>query len=569
MSLVGVVIDIAAEYTGAPAFKKASQATTQLERGLKKLGVTQKLAFAALTAGALAYSKKATEAAMKDQQAQALLANQLKNVGLAYAAIPVERFIKSMQDQTGILDDQLRPAFSELARVTGSVLKTQNLMTLAFNVSKGAGVEYSQVINDLSQAYVGNLKGLKKYDLGLTQAELTAMSFAQIQDLMAKNFAGAGAASLDTYAGKMSLLQVSLADASETIGGSLLDNMSKLAGNNGISGVQTSIDKLALGFSDVINGARVIGEKIMQFKAIIIPAAVAIGAAFFPVTTAIAAGVFLLSKLGSKNRIAKNNVTPAVQAEVDKSNAAKAAAAEKAAEKRNKELAKLAKQQTQAIKDQAKIKQSSAIFDLQQIQIVAALKKNISEEERTKLELQSALLMGNVSEATRLIKELASAQGITQELRTWLLTLPTAKNPFEAWMSYLDAIQKKAATVLDDSTAAVIANAQARIDTLRTLQDRVNAKIAANEAEKQDAIAAKMATLSELQAKINAKIAGNNYSNLVGTEVPGGAYAFTSPTGQTVNVNVSLDGNVFDNAVVGVIQNANRSGISTAGSASG
>ena len=547
MSLVGVVIDIAAEYTGAPAFKKASQATTQLERGLKKLGVTQKLAFAALTAGALAYSKKAVEAAMEDQQAQALLANQLKNVGLAYAAIPVERFIKSMQDQTGILDDQLRPAFSELARVTGSVVKTQNLMALAFNVSKGTGVEYSQVVNDLSQAYVGNLKGLKKYDLGLTQAELTAMSFNQLQELMAKNFAGAGATSLDTYAGKMSLLQVSLADASETIGGSLLDNMSKLAGNNGISGVQTSIDKLALGFSDVINGARVIGEKIMQFKAIIIPAAVAIGAAFFPVTTAIAAGVFLLSKLGSKNRIAKNNVSPAVQAEVDKSNKAKAAAAEKAAEKRNRELAKLAKEQTKALKDQAKVKKESAIFDLQQIEIVAALKKNISSEERTKLELQSALLMGNTEEATRLIKQLASAEGITKDLRTWLLTLPTAKNPFEAWMSYLDSIQNKVRQITENPFPYTITPGMSKTDKINTLealrQNGPNPEL--------------LASLTSQYAGATAALQGMSSFNL-GTQAV-----------QNINLSLSLDGQAFDYAVVNSVQNANRAGVSINGSASG
>jgi hypothetical protein len=521
MSLVGVVIDIAAEYTGAPAFKKASQATTQLERGIKKLGFAQKLAFAALSAGALAYSKKSVKAAMEDQQAQALLANQLKNVGLAYAAIPVERFIKSMQQQTGVLDDYLRPAFSELARVTGSVAKTQSIMALAFDVSKGTGIEYSQVVNDLSQAYVGNLKGLRKYDLGLAQAELTAMSFAELQALMAKNFAGAGATSLDTYAGKVSLLQASLADASEVIGGSLLDNMSKLAGNSGISGVQTSIDKLALGFSDVINGARVIGEKIMQFKAIIIPAAVAIGAAFFPVTTAIAAGVFLLSKLGSKNRIAKNNVSPAVQAEVDKSNKAKAAAAEKAAEKRNRELAKLAKDQTKALKDQAKVKKESAIFDLQQIQIVAALKKNISSEERTKLELQSALLMGNTEEATRLIKQLASAEGITKDLRTWLLTLPTAKNPFEAWMAYLDAIQNKVSQIATTSPAS-------------------NFTMGGGGAA--------------LQPQTN-PYAGTYYGE-TGRDMPS-------------NLIITLDGAAFDYAVVNSVQSANRAGININGSASG
>ena len=245
------------------------------------------------------------------------------------------------------------------------------------------------------------------------------------------------------------------------------------------------------------------------------------------------------------------------------------AKAEKDATKRAKELVKAQAAQTKALKDAALLKKQGAIFDLQQIQIVAALKKNISEEERTKLELQSALLMGNTAEATRLIKELAGAQGITQELRTWLLTLPSAKNPFEAWMTYLDEIQKKAAGVLDESTAAVIANVQARISNIQALQDRVNAKIQANKEEEMASVQARIAAIAEAQAKVNAKIAGNSYSNLVGTEVPGGAYGFTNPDGSAVNINISLDGQMFNNAVVSAVQGANRAGINTSGSASG
>jgi hypothetical protein len=48
--------------------------------------------------------------------------------------------------------------------------------------------------------------------------------------------------------------------------------------------------------------------------------------------------------------------------------------------------------------------------------------------------------MGNNSEAARLTVELSKTVGMTQELSTWLRNLPTAKNPFEAWQSYLDGI---------------------------------------------------------------------------------------------------------------------------------
>lgn len=121
-----------------------------------------------------------------------------------------------------------------------------------------------------------------------------------------------------------------------------------------------------------------------------------------------------------------------------------AAKAERLAKKRAKDLIDAQNKALKLQKDSLKIKQMGAVFDLQQIQIAAALKGKISEEERTRLELQSALLAGNVDEAERLVKKLAETTGIGVELRAWLLKLPDAKNPFEAWKGYLDAIEAQA-----------------------------------------------------------------------------------------------------------------------------
>jgi hypothetical protein len=283
----------------------------------------------------------------------------------------------------------------------------------------------------------------------------------------------------------------------------------------------------------------------------------------------------VLRKLGEETRLAKQaaampsgTVGSAIArgAELDRIKA------EKDALKRARELMKAQAAQTKALKDAAMLKKQGAIFDMQQIQIVAALKKNISEEERTKLELQSALLMGNTSEATRLIKELAGAQGLTQELRTWLLTLPTAKNPFEAWMSYLDGIQKKAAQVLDESTAAVIANVQARMSNISALQARVDAKIQANKEEEISSVQARIAAIAAAQAKINEKIAGHAETATLANSAYQYGGSFYSATGRDpmpINVTVSLNEQAFAGAVVSAVQGANRAGINTSGSASG
>jgi aminopeptidase N len=140
---------------------------------------------------------------------------------------------------------------------------------------------------------------------------------------------------------------------------------------------------------------------------------------------------------GATMKPAYTGSIPSIQSAVAASQQKKA---EAAAVKRNKELIALQKKQLSATKAITASKKASAVFDMDQIQIVAALKGKITEEESIRLRLQSAILMGNNSEAARLTVELSKTAGMTKELSTWLANLPTAKNPFEAWQSYLDGI---------------------------------------------------------------------------------------------------------------------------------
>jgi hypothetical protein len=129
-------------------------------------------------------------------------------------------------------------------------------------------------------------------------------------------------------------------------------------------------------------------------------------------------------------------------------------AAEALAAKRAKELAALQTKQvksqkalTAEQKKQNTLKKAGTIFDLEQIQLIAALKTNLSDEDRKRVGLQLALLTGNVSEATKLAGEIAKSQGLSKELSAYLSNLPDAKNPFTAWSAYLDDLAKKAAAI--------------------------------------------------------------------------------------------------------------------------
>ena len=240
-----VLISIASEYD--------SKGTRQADKSFKALTKS-----VAKFTGSLALAHKAQKAMLSyiaDEKATKILAQNLKNLNLAYAIPSAEAFIKNMQTQTGILDDELRPAYAQLARVTGPTIETQKLMALAFDVSAGTGKDYADVINALSQAYVGNNKGLRSLNIGLSQADLKTKSFADITEILNKQFAGSGNASLDSYAGKMALLQVAASDASETIGKGLLDAITTASGPNGFPTFIKNIEKSAQIISDLAIGA--------------------------------------------------------------------------------------------------------------------------------------------------------------------------------------------------------------------------------------------------------------------------------------------------------------------------
>jgi hypothetical protein len=235
-----IVIGSKADLRG---FKQAEGAAEKLGKSVKSLAATLGIAFS--VAAIVNYGKAAVKAAADDSKAQAVLANNLKNVGLAYAQMPVEQFINSMQKQTGILDDQLRPAFGRLAQVTGSVQKSQELMASAFDISSGSTVDFSTVVETLSQAYIGNNKGLKKLGINMTQAELKTASFFDIMTQLNKQFAGSGKAALATYGGQMDLLTAAAKNAQETIGFALLDALKSISGNTDVASLTTGIDNLA------------------------------------------------------------------------------------------------------------------------------------------------------------------------------------------------------------------------------------------------------------------------------------------------------------------------------------
>ena len=450
MASSDILINIIGQFQ-KKGFTEADKAFGKLEKSAKSLGrvIGVSLSAAAITA----YSKKAISAANADIKSQRLLAVSLNNVGLAYAKVDVEQFIQRLQEQTGILDDELRPAFAQLAQVTGSVRRSQELLGLAFDVSAGSGKDINSVVDILTKAFLGNTKGLKSLNLAYTDAELRAMDFNQVVTILSQQFAGQGAASVEGFEGKMNLLNVAASNATETIGVSLITALEMLSADNSIE----SATKKMKGFGDAIaNNITATAYLIRELGKI--PGAGVLGNIFGFIEDRISFfspsnAANLLKQIKGFQGMGNISVTKSSQ-DTQKAQIDEARRAEEAALKRQKEILLLLKQQTKQQKAMAasakKQKQEEGIlaelnkrFEMDRIQIAAALGGQINDVERLRLELMQAILDEDVKRAIILEGQLIKAEAAAAELALILDSLDEmVGDPFADWPGTIKRIQE-------------------------------------------------------------------------------------------------------------------------------
>lgn len=90
--------------------------------------------------------------------------------------------------------------------------------------------------------------------------------------------------------------------------------------------------------------------------------------------------------------------------------------------------------------DRKKLEKLSSLFDLEQIQIFAALQNKITDQEKLRLSLQLALIQENASEAAKLATELVKSQLQTTNLAEAIAKLPKALYPFDGWSKDIDLL---------------------------------------------------------------------------------------------------------------------------------
>ena len=399
MASADVKIDIAAEYTGKKAFKQAETSAQKLEKSVQRLG---KQLLGVFAAGKLiSFGKQAAKAFAADEKAARSLALALANTGNAFAAIEVEKFIADLQRTTGVLDDQLRPAFRTLLTATGNVKKSQDGLALALDIAAGTGKDLGAVSMALAKAYGGQTTALSRLGAGLDKAILKSGDMDAITKELTDKFKGQALAAAEGYAGSMDRLAVASANAKEIIGKDLLDAMKLVSGKDGIGGATTAIEGFAAGVGDAIYGVGVLIAKLKQ-----LPGGEGINQGLKDVFTFNIFG--WLAKLGSSTKAA-NAGTPA-----------QSPGQRMAIDKANKEAIKLQKTQN-SLKtidnnatarkialtgDQLALQELEKKFDVERIGLYAALNQSTDGETQMRLlsliaiKDQNAALAGMIKKAT-------------------------------------------------------------------------------------------------------------------------------------------------------------------------
>jgi hypothetical protein len=229
---MSVVLNILSEFDGS-GIDKAKKQFSQLETSgqkaqflLKKAAIPATAALAGL--GAVMFD--AAKGAMEDEQAQAILAQTLRNTtGATDAQIKAnEDWISTQGRLIGITDDELRPVLGRLTSQTHDVQKAQELASLAMDVSAGTGKNLSTVTEALAKAAGGNTAALAKLSPELKAMAKEGATADEMMAALSGTFMDQAEIAGNTTAGGMKKLSTAIGEAKEGIGAALLPILEKL-----------------------------------------------------------------------------------------------------------------------------------------------------------------------------------------------------------------------------------------------------------------------------------------------------------------------------------------------------
>lgn len=413
--------------------KSATKSTEKFGGVLGAVSKTGIAAYAALSAASIKFAQLSVKNALADEKAQRILALSLRNSAGASEAVvtAADAQIDRIQRLTGVSDDQLRPALSRIARSTGEVSTAFDALDIAINISKATQRDLGGVAVALSKAIDGNFVSLQRLGVGLDKDILATKDFNKIFGELRRNFAGFAAAEADTVEGKIARLKVAADEASEVIGGALIEAFTKFASSEGgIEGATKKMDGFAAELSKIITGIGELGGSVNKFTTKTNELlGIQIDLYAYELIPIIGTYIKRLRDSGEASQIAASiqlsnlrQVTSArnaeMQAEVDRKKAledfikglkaeeAKQRAAAKAAADRAKQEKLAALEKAKSQRDEFLRKQLQAQFDTEKIGLQVALTRKLSDEDKTRVNALIALQEDDVTKQMNALEEL-------------------------------------------------------------------------------------------------------------------------------------------------------------------
>jgi hypothetical protein len=461
--------------------KKGLERATKELKGFDKVVATStfrlksfaKAGAIAAAAGMAIFAKNSIQAALAQERLDKSVEQSLRSINQLDQLPSVNSFISGIEKASNITKDRLTPAINGLIIQTADLTKAQDLFNVAVDTSVGAGVDLTQVSDALGKASRGNFKALGALGLGFDAVTAKEIGLAEITDYLTLKFGGAAKRATETFGGQLDALKISAGAAQTSLGeGFITATEILIGGGNASDYFGSRLESLGLNggyilialadkaqkITNAFDGLakKIEGNRVLKFL---------FSAENIPVIGGWLQGFEGLAKEGKK--IAESTGDTLEQSAEQKAIAEKLAKLQArldkmAAEALNKQKKLTKEKLAQQALDKKKA-ELEAMFDLDRINLQAALSRKLSAEDELRVKILQKLADGTkkaVDEAERYadvlkviedgqittgeIEMLAKKWGITTtEVLIYLQTLFAANDELRKMLALLDEISKK------------------------------------------------------------------------------------------------------------------------------
>ena len=260
-------------------------------RALRGLGTAAKYGGLALGVGLVAGAKKATDAAIEAEKAEARLSAQLKAIGQDTPKIraEIDKVVASQSLMSGFDDEDLADSFTNIVRVTEDSSEALRLNNIAMDLARGKQLDVAKAGEIIGKVAGGNIGVLGRYGIKVKEGATAQEALATIQ----QKFAGQAKEYGNTTAGANERAKVAMENLAESAGRTLTPAIATAA-----NGVATFVNQLHSG-EGVGGSFRRTVEDIARVVGVM---GSAVGAGFNAARNAVAAAVGAMTGFVQRNR---------------------------------------------------------------------------------------------------------------------------------------------------------------------------------------------------------------------------------------------------------------------------